>query len=66
MVFVIKFILLFAIIGGILGLLFKGKTKEAFGDGAANGAIMGALGLLQLLAIGFLALAGIWLVMKVF
>ena len=42
MIFLVKFILLFAIIGGILGLLFKGKTKEAFGEGAANGAIMGA------------------------
>lgn len=66
MIFIIKFILLFAIIGGVLGLLFKGKTKEAFGEGAANGAIMGTLGLLQLLAIGFLSLAGIWVFLRVF
>ena len=66
MIFVIKFILLFAIIGGILGLLFKGKTKEALGEGAANGAILGAFGLLQFLAIGFLSLIGIWVFTKVF
>jgi len=63
--FVIKFLLLFALLGAVLGFLFNGRTKESFGEGAAGGVLFAALGLVQLFFIGILSIAGIWLVMHI-
>ena len=65
MVFVIKFLLLFALLGAAYGYLFNGKTRESFSEGAAGGILFAALGLVQLFFIGILAIAGIWLVMRI-
>jgi hypothetical protein len=64
--FVIKFILLFALLGAAYGFLFHGQTRESFGQGAAGGVLFAAVSLVQLFFIGILSIAGIWLVMRIF
>jgi hypothetical protein len=63
--FLIKFLLLFALLGATFGYLCNGKTKQSAGDGAASGILLALFGLLQLFLIGILALAGIWLVSRI-
>jgi hypothetical protein len=66
MAFLIKFLVLFALVGAALGYLFNGKTSESAKQGAAGGVLLAAIGLFQLLCFGILAMAGIWLITRIF
>ena len=66
MVFLIKFLLLFALLGAALGYLFNGKSSDSAKQGAAGGVLIAAIGLFQLLCFGALAIAGIWLIARIF
>ena len=66
MAFLIKSLLLFALLGATLGYLFNGKSSDSAKQGAAGGALLAAIGLFQLTCFGVLAIAGIWLVTRVF
>lgn len=66
MIFLLKFLFLFAIIGGVLTFFSRGKTKEAFGEGVVGGIAFGLLTAFQFITIGLFALVGIWFVSKIF
>ena len=66
MIFLLKFLFIFALIGGVYGYFARGKTKEALGEGVMGGLAFGLLTAFQFICIGFLALAGIWFVIKIF
>jgi hypothetical protein len=66
MAFLIKFLLLFALLGAALGYLLNGRTTDSAKQGAAGGILIGAIGLFQLLCFGALAIAGMWLIFRIF
>ena len=66
MAFLIKFLVLFALVGAALGYLFNGKTSDSAKQGAAGGVLLAAIGLFQLMCFGLLAMAGIWLITRIF
>ncbi len=66
MAFLLKFLLIFAIFGAALGFLFNGRSSDSAKQGAAGGVLLAAFGLLQLFCFGILAIAGIWLVTRIF
>ena len=66
MAFLIKFLVLFALVGAALGYLLNGRTSDSAKQGAASGVLLGAIGLFQLMCFGVLAIAGIWLITKIF
>lgn len=66
MIFLLKFLALFALIGGVLAFLVNGRSKEAFKTGAISGIAFGFITAVQLILIGLIALLGIWFLTKVF
>ena len=66
MAFLIKFLILFALVGAALGYLFNGRTSDSAKQGAAGGIVLATIGLFQVLCFGALAIAGIWLIAKIF
>jgi hypothetical protein len=66
MAFLIKFLLIFALVGAALGYLINGRNSDSAKQGAAGGVLIAAIGLFQLLCFGTLAIAGIWLIARIF
>jgi hypothetical protein len=66
MAFLIKFLLLFALVGAAFSYLANGRTPDSAKQGAAAGVLVAAIGLFQLICFGALAIAGIWLISKIF
>jgi hypothetical protein len=66
MAFLIKFLLLFALLGAALGYLLNGRTSDSAKQGAAGGIVLATIGLFQLLCFGALAIAGVWLITRIF
>jgi hypothetical protein len=66
MAFLIKFLLLFALLGAALGYLLNGRTSDSAKQGAEGGIVLATIGLFQLLCFGALAIAGVWLITRIF
>lgn len=66
MIFLLKFLAIFALLGGVLAFLLNGRSKEAFKTGAISGVVFGFLTSIQLIFIGLISLVGIWFLLKVF